>query len=301
MAAPHLVAQLRSHLMAARFLGIKFLPTPPSYGDGNAWRRLFAKLSETAAPRANGRGAGRSGVNPLGVNLRGGAGAAIPRVAPTAAAAPASGSTAPSGAVPQAQPRLTGAAPETAALVTATHICANCELAKTRRQVIFGEGNWQAKLFFIGEAPGKDEDFSGRPYGGAAGEMLTNIIEKALGVPRRDTFITYAVKCRPPGNRPERPEEIAACAHFLRAQIAQVRPQIIIALGGAALKALLAQPGDITEWRGKWLTYEQIPVMPLLPPNFLLQMRRGLGVDKTAYDRQTFADLQAIKKRLQEK
>jgi len=148
--------------------------------------------------------------------------------------------------------------------------CLKCGLAHSRTQVVFGVGNPHAHLLFIGEAPGRDEDLQGEPFVGRAGQLLTRIIE-AMGMRREDVYIANVVKCRPPGNRNPRPDEIAACAPYLQAQIAFIKPRVICALGNFAAQALLGTEEKISALRGRFHRYQGIPVMPTYHPAYLLR------------------------------
>lgn len=149
--------------------------------------------------------------------------------------------------------------------------CTRCRLHQGRTHLVFGGGNPRASLMFIGEAPGEQEDLQGLPFIGRAGELLTNMIEKGLGISRSDVYVCNIVKCRPPGNRTPLPDEIAACRPFLDAQIDAVSPRVIVALGKPATSLLLGRDVAITKLRGTWQTYRGIPVMPTFHPAFLLR------------------------------
>ena len=149
--------------------------------------------------------------------------------------------------------------------------CTLCsELARTRNKVVFGAGNVQAKLVFVGEAPGADEDQQGLPFVGRAGQLLTKIIE-AMGMARDQVFICNVLKCRPPNNRPPAPDEVIHCRPFLKQQIEFIRPKVIVALGNHAAKALLQTERGISELRGTFQEYEGIPVMCTYHPAYLLR------------------------------
>jgi uracil-DNA glycosylase len=135
---------------------------------------------------------------------------------------------------------------------------------------VFGVGSPHARLMFVGEGPGADEDRQGEPFVGRAGQLLTKMIE-AMGYRREDVYIANVVKCRPPGNRNPEPEEMDACEPFLRAQIAAVRPSVIVALGKIAAQTLLRDTTPITRLRGRWSTYEGVKLMPTFHPAYLLR------------------------------
>lgn len=148
--------------------------------------------------------------------------------------------------------------------------CRRCKLCNGRKNLVFGVGNPRAQLVFVGEGPGADEDEQGIPFVGAAGQLLTKMIE-AMGFGRDEVYICNVVKCRPPGNRNPEPDEIAACEPFLKAQIAAIRPKAIVALGKFAAQTLLREETPITRLRGQWRTYQGIPLMPTFHPAYLLR------------------------------
>jgi len=149
--------------------------------------------------------------------------------------------------------------------------CTRCGLAAGRTQIVFGDGNPHADLMFIGEGPGQEEDRRGLPFVGRAGELLTQMIEKGLGIPRSEVYICNIVKCRPPNNRTPLDGEVAACRPFLEGQIAAVRPKVIVALGKPAASALLGRNVAITKLRGTWHSFAGIPLMPTLHPAYVLR------------------------------
>jgi DNA polymerase len=154
--------------------------------------------------------------------------------------------------------------------ITRARSCAGCALANTRRSVVFGEGDENSKLMFIGEGPGADEDESGRPFIGRAGQLLTQILS-SVGIDRRDVYITNVVKCRPPDNRTPLPEEAAACDSFLQAQIMLIKPAILVLLGSTPAKWILKTTEGITKLRGRWFQWRGIAVMPMFHPSYLLR------------------------------
>lgn len=149
--------------------------------------------------------------------------------------------------------------------------CRRCKLHSGRTHVVFGIGNPNAKLMFIGEGPGRDEDLQGEPFVGRAGQLLTDIITKGMGLTRDDVYIANVVKCRPPQNRNPEPDEVASCEPFLKKQIELIRPTIIVALGKFAVQALLQSKVPITRLRGNWHTYMGIKLMPTFHPAYLLR------------------------------
>jgi len=169
--------------------------------------------------------------------------------------------------------------------------CRRCGLCERRTQIVFGDGNPNADLLFVGEGPGEQEDLRGLPFVGKAGELLTNMIEKGLGIPRSEVYICNIVKCRPPKNRDPQPAEVNACRAFLDGQIAAVKPKAIVSLGKPAASLLLGRNVAITRERGTWQTYRDIPLMPTLHPAYLLRQytnenRRAVWEDlKAAHGR----------------
>lgn len=149
--------------------------------------------------------------------------------------------------------------------------CNRCGLCEGRKNIVFGSGNPNADLMFIGEGPGEQEDLQGLPFVGRAGELLTQMIEKGIEIPREDVYICNIVKCRPPGNRNPLPDEVAACRPFLDGQIAAVKPKVIVSLGKPAASLLLGRDVAITRLRGNWQDYRGIPLMPTLHPAYVLR------------------------------
>lgn len=149
--------------------------------------------------------------------------------------------------------------------------CIKCDaLVKTRKSVVFGTGNAKAKLVFVGEAPGFDEDIQGLPFVGKAGQLLTKIIE-AMGLTRKDVFICNVLKCRPPGNRNPLPEEVMNCSPYLFKQLDLIKPRVICALGNFAAQVLLRTEQSIGELRGKFYDYNGIKILPTYHPAYLLR------------------------------
>ncbi len=149
--------------------------------------------------------------------------------------------------------------------------CTRCGLCEGRTQIVFGDGNPDADLMFIGEGPGEQEDLRGLPFVGRAGELLTRMIEKGMELARQDVYICNIVKCRPPGNRTPLATEVSACRPFLDGQIDAVRPRVIVTLGKPASSLLLGRDIAITRVRGTWHEYRGIPVMPTFHPAFILR------------------------------
>jgi DNA polymerase len=149
--------------------------------------------------------------------------------------------------------------------------CRRCKLCAGRTHLVFGVGNPKARLLFVGEGPGRDEDLQGEPFVGRAGQLLTDIITKGMGLKREDVYIANVVKCRPPENRNPEPDEVAACEPFLKKQIELIQPEIIVALGKFAVQTLLQSKIPITRLRGQWHTYQGIKLMPTFHPAYLLR------------------------------
>jgi uracil-DNA glycosylase family 4 len=168
--------------------------------------------------------------------------------------------------------------------------CTRCKLHRGRSKIVFGVGNPQAQLCFVGEGPGADEDRQGIPFVGAAGQLLTKMIA-AMGFARDDVYICNVVKCRPPNNRDPDPDEVEACEPFLRAQLAIVQPKVIVALGRYAAQTLLKTKTPITKLRGNWYRYEGIDLMPTYHPSYLL--REEFDPQKRR-KREAWSDLQQV-------
>lgn len=147
--------------------------------------------------------------------------------------------------------------------------CTKCPLAKGRKNVVFGEGNPHAELMFIGEGPGHDEDIQGRPFVGAAGQLLTKMIN-AMQFEREDVYIANVVKCRPPNNRNPEDPEAQACLPYLRRQIELIKPKVLVLLGAVPLLHLLGKKG-ITRLHGEWHEYMGIKTLPTFHPAYLLR------------------------------
>lgn len=189
-------------------------------------------------------------------------------------------------AAPPALPLLNITAAEKPAAFAALReralACTKCpQLVTTRKSVVFGTGDPNAQLMFVGEAPGADEDQQGEPFVGRAGQLLTRIIQ-AANLSREAVYIANILKCRPdtplgtPGNRPPRPEERAACLPYLLEQIQLIQPRVIVALGGTAVEGLFGQTEfRITRQRGKWMDFHGTPVMPTFHPSYVLRAEEG--------------------------
>lgn len=149
--------------------------------------------------------------------------------------------------------------------------CRRCKLHAKRTCMVFGEGNPKARLVFVGEGPGREEDLAGKPFVGEAGKLLTKIIENGMGLKRSDIYICNIVKCRPPDNRAPDRDEVEACIPFLREQIRIIGPEVICALGRTAAQELLGRSFKITQERGKWQSYMGIPLMPTYHPAYIVR------------------------------
>ena len=165
--------------------------------------------------------------------------------------------------------------------------CRRCKLHPYRTQIVFGIGNPQAKLVFIGEAPGRDEDLQGEPFVGQAGQLLNKIIQ-AIQLRREEIYIANIIKCRPPENRNPEPDEIASCEPFLIKQLQVIRPRLICALGAFAARTLLKTEEKISSLRGNFHEYQGIPLMPTYHPAYLLR--------NPSRKREVWEDMKKIKK-----
>lgn len=170
-------------------------------------------------------------------------------------------------------------------ICSAVHNCTRCGLCRTRNNPVFGEGDPDARLMFIGEGPGAEEDRLGRPFVGKAGMLLDKMIS-AMQFTREEVYIANIVKCRPPDNRLPAPEEADLCIGYLKRQIELIRPEVIVLLGATAVKYLLNVTTGISRMRGRWLSYENIPVMATFHPAFLLRQESA--------KRETWNDLQQV-------
>ena len=176
--------------------------------------------------------------------------------------------------------------------------CALCPLCERRTTVVWGEGSLDAEVMFIGEGPGRDEDLQGRPFVGRSGRLLTDIIEKGMKIPRSGVYIANMVKCRPPGNRDPKPDEVSACSRYLQKQIEVIAPKVIVAVGGVAGCGLLGLEPRTPGLRGRWREYNGIPMRVIYHPSYLLRQRRGEN-DRTDADRTTWKDIQEVMARLE--
>ncbi len=199
---------------------------------------------------------------------------------------------------PAAEPAATGdGANALRALRQDLGECERCELAQARSHIVFGEGNPDADIVFVGEAPGFEEDRKGRPFVGPAGGMLTAMIRNVLRLERDDVYICNVLKCRPPRNRDPQPEEVAACTPFLRGQLEALRPRLIVALGRFAMQHLLQTTGSVGRHRGRvHQTPDGVPLVVTYHPAYLL---RNEGDKRKAFDdlkliRRTYEELAGV-------
>lgn len=198
----------------------------------------------------------------------------------------------------KASPGANGKGVELEALRQRALVCEKCpNLVSSRTQVVFGVGNETAEIMFVGEAPGADEDRQGEPFVGAAGKLLTKIIE-TMGLSRSDVYIANILKCRPDtpgqstGNRTPTAEEMATCVPWLHEQIDLIQPRVLVALGKTAVGGLLEQEVAITRFRGQWREYRGIPLMPTFHPAYLLHNQ------SLAAKRQVWEDMMAVMERV---
>ncbi len=169
--------------------------------------------------------------------------------------------------------------------------CRRCKLWEKRHSIVFGVGNPEADLMFVGEAPGADEDAQGIPFVGRAGKLLTKIIE-AMGMTREEVYIANILKCRPPGNRDPEPDEVETCEGFLFQQIQAVQPRIIVALGRHAAQLLLQTKTPISKLRGEFFQFQNSLLIPTFHPSYLLR--------NPSSKRQVWEDMKAVQARLKE-
>ena len=168
--------------------------------------------------------------------------------------------------------------------------CQRCGLAETRTNIVYGVGNPNARLVFVGEAPGREEDQKGEPFVGEAGRLLDKILH-AMGMQRDEVYICNVLKCRPPNNRDPLPEEVATCEAFLMRQIEAIKPQVIVGLGRFAVHSLLKSKTPISRIRGEWQSYQGVPMMPTYHPAYLLRNPEG--------KRDVWEDMKDVMRRLQ--
>ena len=176
--------------------------------------------------------------------------------------------------------------------------CQKCGLCETRHNTVFGEGpEINCKVMIIGEAPGEDEDISGRPFVGKAGQLLTGILENGGGIKRNSVYIANVIKCRPPENRNPNVNEMTLCNEYLEAQLLLLRPQIIVTMGNVPTQWLLKSKHGITKLRGQWFDWRGIKLLPMFHPSFLLRNdSRAPGSPKDL----TWKDIRALKAKIDE-
>jgi len=176
--------------------------------------------------------------------------------------------------------------------------CQKCGLCQTRHNIVFGEGPVEnCKVMIVGEAPGEDEDLSGRPFVGKAGQLLTNILEKGGGISRSSLYVANTIKCRPPDNRNPNRNELIACSDYLEAQILLLKPKIIVTLGNVSTKWLLKTEQGITTLRGQWFEWRGIKLFPMFHPSYLL---RDQSSAKNSPRYLTWIDVRALKAKIDE-
>lgn len=231
---------------------------------------------------------GRAGGGTEGVEDPGPPAPAAPATPPLSAAPGAEAETAPAGASPSDAADRAAALRDLGARVDS---CESCRLWRDRNSVVFGSGDPDADLMFVGEGPGAEEDRQGLPFVGPAGALLTKMIE-AIDLSREAVYITNVVKCRPPGNRDPLPDEAGACRGYLERQIELIRPRVIVALGRVAAQALLGNDLPLGRMRGRWASVLGVPTMVTYHPAALLRNR--------AWKRPAWEDLQAVRDRLKE-
>ncbi len=176
--------------------------------------------------------------------------------------------------------------------------CQKCGLCETRHNTVFGEGpEINCKVMIIGEAPGEDEDISGRPFVGKAGQLLTGILENGGGIKRNSVYIANVIKCRPPENRNPNVNEMTLCNEYLEAQLLLLRPQIVVTMGNVPTQWLLKSKHGITKLRGQWFDWRGIKLLPMFHPSFLLRNdSRAPGSPKDL----TWKDIRALKAKIDE-
>ena len=217
--------------------------------------------------------------------------AALPPTAPVRAPPPAAEVPAPRAALPEGVESGSAAAKLHVLQHETIGNCSRCKLHRGRNSIVFGVGNPEADLVFVGEGPGADEDRQGVPFVGRAGQLLSKMIE-AMNLSRDDVYICNVVKCRPPNNRDPEPDEVEACEPFLKAQLETLSPRVIVGLGRYAVQTLLQTRRPISRLRGGWHQYEGVDFMPTFHPSYLLRSPEK--------KREAWADLQKVMARLDE-
>jgi len=241
-----IVAEVRAHLEYQRALGVRSVELPSGVSGPTEGRPTSAREDSTRPVPA-------SSHRPL-----------PERIAAAAAASPV--------AEPAGSLEAPSSGPLTLeAIREEIGDCRRCKLHKGRNSIVYGEGDPKAAIVFVGEGPGFEEDQQGRPFVGAAGQLLTDIIEKGMKIKRAEVYICNIVKCRPPNNRNPEPDEVEACIGFVKKQIAAINPRVIVTLGNVPTQNLLNTKQGITRMRGTWQEYNGIPVMPTFHPSYLLR------------------------------
>lgn len=254
---------LKSHLELCRRLGIRYVSTAPT--------GALDVPAETPDPSAAG-----------------------PEPEPPAPGTGA-GERAPSLPADGARPHWLTASPDSIQAMELTAFdkdiceCRKCPLGKTRKNFVFGSGNPRAEILFVGEAPGADEDAQGLPFVGAAGRLLTKIIESTKTWKREDVFICNVLKCRPPGNRTPLPEEVEQCFPYLQEQIRIVKPKLIMAMGASAAQALLQTKDSVGKLRHQWHDWGGIPLRVTYHPAALLRFE--------GYKKEVWEDMKELTKK----
>lgn len=192
-------------------------------------------------------------------------------------------------ALPEPGPGAESAAESLAEVEAEALGCTACRLAEARNNVVFGVGSPEARVMFIGEGPGREEDLRGEPFVGAAGGLLNDIIG-AMGLSREEVYIANTVKCRPPRNRDPQPDELAACRHFLQRQVAAIEPEVLVLLGRVAARAVLESEASLGRLRGRFHDWRGIPTMCTYHPAYLLRSPHE--------KRKTWEDMQQVMARL---
>lgn len=261
-----LLSAARSHLQWLADQGVAWVP------GGSSPRRGLAASPELPGASSSTREPTRGAVSAL-----------APTISPTSTAAPTIASTSTSTLAPTLAPpldvelpfaKVPSGAPGLAVLRETLGDCKRCRLSSERIQLVFGHGDPEAFLMFIGEAPGRDEDLAGEPFVGAAGALLTKMIG-AMGLGRDEVYIANVIKCRPPRNRDPQPDEIASCLPFILTQIQAIAPEVIVTLGRHAAQTLLQTDAPVGRLRGQFQTLDldgrSIPLMPTYHPAYLLR------------------------------
>lgn len=277
------VGQLEGHLLWLKEEGVRTLAADPKI-LGAPLAAPVSKVGKNVVPKvpSPGKTAG-SAFQPL-------------EKKPVVMAQPAAPPAPPVAKTPAAPPPAaaqTAATPVLAEIAVRVAACQKCRLGQSRTRTVPGQGTAHPEIMFVGEGPGEDEDRQGLAFVGRAGQLLTRMIIR-MGFTRDQVFIANIVKCRPPGNRTPLPDEMATCLPYLREQIAELKPKVIVCLGATAVKGLLNNMTGITKLRGQWQKYEGVDVMPTLHPSFLL---RGGGEDKARWW-EVWEDLVAVLKKV---